>query len=191
MRDDWRAPAGQPRYSASLTLSIQVALLPSTDSVMAMCVIATSGAAPCLCFSPGREPYDVAGPGFLDGTAFALDPTGPRNDNQGLPRRMRVPCRARADLPREPVQLALAAGVSCPVRGRSVPNLPPIRPEPTIPFFMTCPRMRPAPSRNLQSAPVKPHRSAYPDPHNPQGRSDCGRRAHHEADGAALRRAGG
>jgi hypothetical protein len=40
---------GAAPYCSALTCSIQLAALPFTTSVMAMCVIAESGAAPCQC----------------------------------------------------------------------------------------------------------------------------------------------
>jgi hypothetical protein len=39
-------------YCSSLTFSIQSTFFPSRDSVMAMCVIAVVGVAPCQCFNP-------------------------------------------------------------------------------------------------------------------------------------------
>src|SRR5438874_12247017 len=42
-----------PKYSASLTFSIQLTALPSSCCVIAMCVMAVVAVAPCQCFSPG------------------------------------------------------------------------------------------------------------------------------------------
>ena len=41
------------RYSSSVTLSNQLTFLPSSDSWIAMCVMAVVGVAPCQCFWPG------------------------------------------------------------------------------------------------------------------------------------------
>src|SRR2546427_1520018 len=59
-RTDRYSPA---RYSASLTFSIQSALLPSSCSTMAMCVMAVVAAAPCQCFSPGG--IQITSPGRI------------------------------------------------------------------------------------------------------------------------------
>src|SRR5207302_9044906 len=47
--------AGPRWYSSSLTFSSQSAVLPSSRSWMAMCVMEVVGAAPCQCFSPGEN----------------------------------------------------------------------------------------------------------------------------------------
>ena len=63
-----------------------------------MWVIAVVGVAPCQCFSPGREPDDVARPDFLDRAALALHPAAAGRDDQRLAQRMGVPGGARAGL---------------------------------------------------------------------------------------------
>ncbi len=50
-----------PRYSSSVTCSSQSTALPSRVSAMAMWLIATSGDAPCQCFSPGANHTISAG----------------------------------------------------------------------------------------------------------------------------------
>ena len=47
-------------------------------------------------FFAGREPDDVAGTNFFDGTAFALGPTEAGGDDDGLAEGMRVPGGAGA-----------------------------------------------------------------------------------------------
>ena len=49
-------------------------------------------------FLAWRKPDDIAGVDFFDRPAFALHSAGARQNNQGLPKRMRVPRRARAGL---------------------------------------------------------------------------------------------
>jgi hypothetical protein len=44
----------------------------------------------------GLEPDDIAGANLLDGTAFALSPTGSRCNDEGLAEWMRMPCCSRA-----------------------------------------------------------------------------------------------
>jgi hypothetical protein len=51
---------------------------------------------PVPVFLTGREPRDVAGPDFLEGTALALHPAQPGCDDQRLTERMRVPGCPRA-----------------------------------------------------------------------------------------------
>src|SRR5947209_6332363 len=46
----------------------------------------------------GLKPHNVAGPDFLDRTAFALHPAKPRHHDQRLAERVRVPGRTRAGL---------------------------------------------------------------------------------------------
>ena len=46
----------------------------------------------------GREPNHIVRANFLNGTAFALNPSHPGRDDQGLPQGMRVPGRPRARL---------------------------------------------------------------------------------------------
>src|SRR2546428_521229 len=61
--DSHEVPPGQPRYWSSLTGSIHSAVLPSSCSWMAMCVMAVVGAAPCQCFSPGAN--ETTSPGRI------------------------------------------------------------------------------------------------------------------------------
>src|SRR5574337_1098529 len=53
----------QARYCSSLTCSIQSAVLPSSCSTMAMCVMAAVAVAPCQCFSPGGN--QITSPGRI------------------------------------------------------------------------------------------------------------------------------
>ena len=62
------SPAYRLRYSSSLTFSIQVTALPSSSSVMAVCVIEAVGVAPCQCFVPAgiqtTSPFRISSMGL-------------------------------------------------------------------------------------------------------------------------------
>ena len=83
---------------------------------MAIWVMAVVGVAPCQCFSLRRAPDHVTRSYFHFWTAFALHPPTPGRDDQGLPERVGVPCRAGAGLERD-TRATRACRIGCLEQG--------------------------------------------------------------------------
>ena len=95
---DFVSALNQAWYCSSLTFSIQSAVLPSSCSWMAICVMAVVGVAPCQCFSPRRDPDHITRPDFLDLASPALHAAAAGRHDQGLAERVGVPCCPGAGL---------------------------------------------------------------------------------------------
>src|SRR6266699_1951863 len=85
-----------PKYSASLTFSIQFTAFPSSCCVIAMCVMAVVRRSAVPMLLTWRAPHNVARSNLLDRTSPALHETATGCDDQNLTPRMRMPCCSSA-----------------------------------------------------------------------------------------------